>query len=99
MILCNPHHIARCSCSCVGNVSMCAVSGKGPGTHSPPLTLFLPKLLPTVPLHLQVWPAAFVHVAVAVDPIARHVIACTIRTTLKQARIEMDVTCILVEMV
>jgi hypothetical protein len=42
-------------------------------THSPPVTLFVPKLLPTIPVHLQVLPAAFFHVAVAVEPTLRHV--------------------------
>jgi hypothetical protein len=42
-------------------------------THSPPVTLFVPKLLPTIPVHLQVLPAAFFHVAVAVEPTSRHV--------------------------
>jgi hypothetical protein len=42
-------------------------------THSPPVALFVPKLLPTMPVHLQVLPAAFFHVAVAVEPTSRHV--------------------------
>jgi hypothetical protein len=42
-------------------------------THSPPVALFVPKLLPTIPVHLQVLPAALFHVAVAVEPTSRHV--------------------------
>ena len=42
-------------------------------THSPPLTLLVPKLLPTVPVQRHVFPAEFVHVAVAVAPILRQV--------------------------
>lgn len=41
-------------------------------TYSPPVTLFVPKLLPTRPVQRHVLPAAFVHVAVAVAPIFRH---------------------------
>ena len=39
------------------------------------MALFAPKLLPTAPVHLQVLPAAFFHVAVAVWPTFRQVIA------------------------
>lgn len=45
----------------------------GAATYSPPVTLFVPKLLPTTPLHRHVWPAAFFQLAVAVAPILRHV--------------------------
>jgi hypothetical protein len=41
-------------------------------THSPPVAVFVPKLLPTIPVHRQVLPAAFFHVAVAVEPTLRH---------------------------
>lgn len=41
-------------------------------THSPPLTVFVPKLLPTTPLQVQDWPAELVHLAVAVAPTLRH---------------------------
>lgn len=46
---------------------------EGMVTHSPPLTLFVPKLLPTVPVQRHVFPAEFCHVAVAVAPIFRQV--------------------------
>ena len=44
-------------------------------TYSPPVTLLVPKLLPTTPVHLHVFPAAFFQVAVAVAPTFRHVTA------------------------
>ena len=44
-------------------------------TYSPPLTLFLPKLEPTVPVQRHVCPAAFFHVAVADWPTVRQVTA------------------------
>ena len=34
----------------------------------------MPKLDPTIPLQVQFWSAAFVHLAVAVAPTFRHVI-------------------------
>lgn len=43
--------------------------------YSPPFTLFTPKLLPTMPVQRHVRPAALVHVAVAVEPTVRQVIA------------------------
>jgi hypothetical protein len=42
-------------------------------TYSPPLTLLVPKLLPTTPVHLQVFPAELTQVAVAVAPTWRQV--------------------------
>ena len=42
-------------------------------TYSPPVTLLVPKLLPTAPVQRHVLPAAFFHVAVAVAPTLRHV--------------------------
>lgn len=44
-------------------------------TYSPPFALLLPKLLPTTPVHRHVLPAAFFHVAVAVEPTFRQVMA------------------------
>lgn len=41
-------------------------------TYSPPLTLLIPKLLPTTPVHLQLRPAALIQVAVAIVPTSRH---------------------------
>lgn len=62
-------------------------------TYSPPLTLLVPKLLPTVPVQRQVFPAEFFHVAVAVAPTFRQVTARFSRdstgepkTMVKQAR-------------
>jgi hypothetical protein len=43
--------------------------------YSPPFALFAPKLLPTMPLQRQDWPAALVHDAVAVAPTLRQDIA------------------------
>jgi hypothetical protein len=40
----------------------------GWAAYSPPFTLFVPKLLPTMPLQRQDWPASLVHDAVAVAP-------------------------------
>lgn len=37
-------------------------------TYSPALTVLVPKLPPTVPVHVQVFPAELVHVALAVAP-------------------------------
>jgi hypothetical protein len=42
-------------------------------TYSPPVTLLVPKLLPTAPVQRHVLPAAFFQVAVAVAPTLRHV--------------------------
>lgn len=44
-------------------------------TYSPPVTLLVPKLLPTTPVQRHVFPAAFFQVAVAVAPTLRHVTA------------------------
>lgn len=44
-------------------------------THSPLLTLLIPKLLPTTPIQRHVFPAAFVQVAVAGAPTLRHVMS------------------------
>jgi hypothetical protein len=41
-------------------------------TYSPPVTLLVPKLLPTAPVQRHVFPAAFFQVAVAVAPTLRH---------------------------
>lgn len=41
-------------------------------TNSPP-TAFSPKLLPTVAVYVHVWPAEFVHVALADAPTVKHV--------------------------
>jgi ribosomal protein L18E len=46
---------------------------KGIRTYSPPVTLLVPKLLPTTPVQRHVCPALFFHVAVAVAPILRQV--------------------------
>lgn len=35
----------------------------------------MPRLVPTVPVHEHCWPIALVHLAVAVDPTLRQVIA------------------------
>lgn len=37
-------------------------------TYSPPFTEFVPKLEPIVPVHVQDFPAALVHLAVATTP-------------------------------
>ena len=50
-----------------------AMEGDRRMTYSPPLTLLVPKLLPTVPVQRHVSPAEFFHVAVAVAPIFRQV--------------------------
>lgn len=51
------------------------VQSRKKNAYSPPLTLFVPKLLPTVPVHRHVLPALLVQTAVAVAPGVRHVIA------------------------
>lgn len=56
----------------IGMVSQGARTVSGNTTHSPPEALN-PKLLPTTPVHVQYSPAAFVQVAVAVEPTVRQV--------------------------
>lgn len=60
-------------------------------THSPPVTALVPKLIPTVPVQVQLCLSALVHFAVAVANGLRHVIearpgAAAIR---KSARFDM----------
>lgn len=72
-------------------------------TYSPPLTVLVPKLLPTTPVHRQVLLAELVHVAVAVAPTVRHVIARFSITGLVETRAasravsEIVINCILVD--
>ncbi len=60
---------------------------RGCTAYSPPFALFAPKLLPTMPLQRQDWPAALVHDAVAVAPTLRQVIARLSRVGDPEARI------------
>ena len=41
-------------------------------TYSPPVALFVPKLLPTTPVHRHIFPAEFFQVAVAVALTFKH---------------------------
>lgn len=56
-------------------------------THSPPFTLFMPKLEPTIPVHLQAFLSPLVHEAVAMAPGFKHVIAAKLGT-MKRTRYE-----------
>jgi hypothetical protein len=59
-------------------------------TYSPPLTELLPKFDPTRPVHVHFLLALLVHVAVAVAPILRQVIArvpdARVRARMKEER-------------
>lgn len=59
--------------------------GRWGTTYSPP-EAFSPKLLPTVSVNVQVWPAELVHVAVAVAPTVKHV---TLRLSRGEAGLEL----------
>ena len=50
------------------------------------MTTFVPKLLPTTPVHVHASPAALVHCAVAVVPTYRHVIEADIGVAAIDAR-------------